>query len=275
MGVERVINEPTAACLAYGLEKTNEDKKIIVYDLGGGTFDVSILDMAEGVLEVKATNGDTFLGGEDFDIEIVKYIAADFKKKNGIDLMKDNLALQRLKECAETAKIELSSATSTDIKAPFIMMRPDGTGALHLDMTLSRSKYEGLVSHLVNRTKAPCEQCLKDSGFTKDELSTVLLVGGMTRMPKVQSFVEQFFGKAPSKGVNPDEVVALGAAIQGGVMTGNVTDVILLDVTPLSLGIETMGGVMTPVIDKNTTIPTKKEKVFSTAADNQFCPFFS
>uniref|UniRef100_A0A6A7G1I7 Molecular chaperone DnaK n=2 Tax=Hirondellea gigas TaxID=1518452 RepID=A0A6A7G1I7_9CRUS len=266
--VDRVINEPTAACLAYGLERSG-DQKIAVYDLGGGTFDVSILDMAEGVFEVKATNGDTFLGGEDFDNEIVKYLAAEFKKKNQIDLMQDNLALQRLKECAEAAKIELSSTTSTDIKAPFIMMQPSGGGALHLDTTLSRAKFEGLVQHLIDRTRHPMEQCLKDSGFEKKELSTILLVGGMTRMPKVQEFVKNFFGQSPSKSVNPDEVVALGAAIQGGVLMGKVKDIILLDVTPLTLGIETLGGISTPIIDKNTTIPTKKDQIFSTASDNQ------
>lgn len=267
--VERVVNEPTAACLAYGIDKADKDARIAVFDLGGGTFDVSILEMAEGVFEVKATNGDTFLGGEDFDMEIVRYISAEFKKKHGIDLMKDPLAMQRLKECAEAAKIELSSTTSTDIKAPFIMMQPSGGGPLHLDMTLTRAKYEGIVQHLVNRTKEPCEKCLKDSGFSKSDLTTVLLVGGMTRMPKVQEFVKEFFGKAPSKGVNPDEVVAMGAAIQGGVLMGNVKDIILLDVTPLTLGIETMGGVASAIIDRNTTIPTKKEQIFSTAADNQ------
>lgn len=268
--VERVINEPTAAALAYGLDKSEgKEKKIVVFDLGGGTFDVSILEMAEGVFEVKSTNGDTFLGGEDFDVEIVKYIANEFKKKNGIDLMKDTLALQRLKDAAESAKIELSTASSTDINQPFIANNPSGGAPLHLNMKMSRAKLEGLVEHLIRRTRGPCEQCMKDSGLEKNEISTVLLVGGMTRMPKVQAFVKQFFGKEPSKGVNPDEVVAMGAAIQGGIMMGHVEGVVLLDVTPLTLGIETMGGVSSSIIDKNTTIPTKKEKIFSTASDNQ------
>lgn len=267
--IDRVINEPTAAAVAYGLSDKSDGKNIAVYDLGGGTFDVSILNCQDGVFEVKATNGNTSLGGEDIDLALVNYIASDFKKKNGIDLMKDKSSLQRLKDAAETAKIELSSSASTDIKLPFIMMDPASGGALHLDMKLTRSKLESLVDDLLQKTKEPCLKCLKDSGLSKSEISTVLLVGGMTRMPSVQALVEKIFGRKPSKGVNPDEVVALGAATQAGVLMGKIDNLVLLDVTPLTLGIETMGGVSTPIIDRNTTIPTRKERTFSTAADNQ------
>ncbi len=264
--VLRIINEPTAAALAYGLDK-KEGKTIAVYDLGGGTFDISILEIGDGVFEVKSTNGDTFLGGEDFDMRLVNYLADEFKKEQGIDLRGDKLALQRLKEAAEKAKIELSSATQTEINLPFITA--DASGPKHLTMKLTRAKFEALVDDLIQRTVGPCKAALKDAGLTAGEIQEVVLVGGMTRMPKVQEVVKQFFGKEPHKGVNPDEVVAVGAAIQAGVLQGDVKDVLLLDVTPLSLGIETLGGVFTRLIDRNTTIPTKKGQVFSTAEDSQ------
>jgi len=266
LNVLRIINEPTAASLAYGLDKKAEEK-IAVYDLGGGTFDVSILEIGDGVFEVKSTNGDTFLGGEDFDMRIVNWLADEFKREQGIDLRKDKMALQRLKEEAEKAKMELSTTKETDINLPFITA--DASGPKHLNLKLSRAKLESLVEDLVERTVGPCRTALKDAGLSPSDIDEVILVGGMTRMPMVQAKVKEIFGKEPHKGVNPDEVVAIGAAIQGGVLQGDVKDVLLLDVTPLSLGIETLGGVTTKLIEKNTTVPTKKSQIFSTAADNQ------
>lgn len=267
LDVKRIIPEPTAAALAYGLDKQHVDKKIAVFDLGGGTFDISILEIGDGVFEVLSTNGDTHLGGDDFDNEILKWIIETFKKENGIDLSHDKMALQRLRDAAEKAKIELSGTPSTEINQPFITM--DASGPKHLSLTLTRAKLESLTHDLIERTKEPCLKALKDAGLTKDDIGEVILVGGMTRMPAVQEIVKSIFGKEGHKGVNPDEVVAVGAAIQGGVLTGVVKDVLLLDVTPLTLGIETMGGIMTPLVERNTTIPTQKKQIFSTAADNQ------
>lgn len=267
LDVKRIINEPTAASLAYGLDKKDIDQTIIVYDLGGGTFDVSILELGDGVFEVKSTSGDTHLGGDDFDQRLIEFLAGEFKKDEGVDLKNDPMAMQRLKDAAEKAKIELSSSQKTNVNLPFITATD--SGPKHLSIDITRAKFEQLVDDLVKRTITPCEKALKDAGISKSEIDEVILVGGSTRIPKIQEVVRDFFGKEPSKGVNPDEVVAVGAAIQGGVMSGDVDDVVLLDVTPLTLGIETLGGVMTKLIDSNSTIPTSKTEVFSTAADNQ------
>src|SRR5690554_6499306 len=267
LDVKRIINEPTAAALAYGLDKKHKDETIVVYDLGGGTFDVSILELGDGVFEVKSTNGDTHLGGDDFDARIIDFLAEEFKKDEGVDLRKDPMAMQRLKDAADKAKVELSSSAKTNINLPFVTATQDGPK--HLNIDLSRAKFEQLVDDLVKRSIEPCVKAMKDAGLTKDDIDEVILVGGSTRIPKIQEAVKEFFGKEPSKGVNPDEVVAIGAAIQGGVLSGDVEDVVLLDVTPLTLGIETLGGVMTPLIEANSTIPTSKSQVFSTAADNQ------